>query len=79
MAEKEITRKHEFEKTLDYMCQQLGHLQIINHLPQDLNGLGTVVNCAMDVRSAFMVYLARHVQQQATPAGTIGSRTSRFD
>lgn len=73
MAEKELARKQELEETLDYMCQQLGQLQIVCRLPREIEGLQSIINRAMDVRSAFMVYLAMHIHHEATPGGTLGS------
>jgi len=74
MAEREFARKQDFERTLDCMCQQLGQLRIVDRLPKDLDELEFIVNRAMDVRSAFMVYLGTHIRHQGTSAGTIGSR-----
>ena len=67
-------RKRDFETTLDYMCQQLEQLTIIDRLPEDLEQLESLVNRAMDVRTAFMVYLATHMGHDTTPLGNIGWR-----
>ena len=72
IAESETARKSEFETTLDYMCQQLEQLAIIDSLPEDLGQLECIVNRAMDVRSAFMIYLATHISHETTPLGNLG-------
>ena len=72
IADKEIVRKAEVTKTLDYLCQQLGELDITTILPDDVERRDVVINRAIDVRAACMQYLAVHIQQDATPLGTIG-------
>ena len=69
-VEKEVTRKAEYERTLDYMCQQLEQLEILDNLPSDLEQREAVVNRAMDIRSAFMLYLATHIYHESFPLGT---------
>jgi len=51
---------------------QLGHLGVINDIPEDLNQREAVVNRALDVRSAAMNYLAITIRHHATPLGTLG-------
>ena len=58
---------------LDYMCQQLEQLDIVQSLPDDLVQATLVINRAMDVRSTFMHYLALHIRHDASPLGTVGT------
>ena len=60
-------------KTLDYLCQQLGELDVASILPDDVERCGVVINRAIDVRIACMQYLTSHICHDATPFGTIGS------
>jgi hypothetical protein len=57
---------------LEYMCQQFEQLEIVHGLPENLQQRESVVNRAMDVRSACMVYLAAHISHDATLFGTLG-------
>jgi hypothetical protein len=59
-------------KTLDYLCQQLGELNVTNILPDDVDGGDVVINRAIDVRTACMCYLTSHIRHDATPLGTMG-------
>ena len=70
--DKEIGRKYEIAKTLDYLSRQLGQLDVVNDLPHDFDRRDVVINCAMDVRSAAMLYLASQINHDITPFGTVG-------
>jgi len=59
------------------MYQQLEQLEILDMLPEDLEQHESVVNCAIDVRSASMIYLAVNIRHQATPGGDIGKTSLR--
>lgn len=72
IAENVVARKEEFEKTLNYMYQQLEQLEILDILPDDLEQRESVINRAMDVRSASMLYLAVNIRFQTTPLGDLG-------
>jgi hypothetical protein len=74
IAEKEVARKNELEKNLDFICQQLEQLEIVDVLPDDLQQREILVNRAMDVRSASMSYLAVNIRHDATPLGSIGTQ-----
>src|SRR5271169_5377492 len=58
---------------LEYLCQQFAHLELVNVLPDDLEQRDFVVNRALDVRSASMMYLAVSIRHDATPLGTPGT------
>ena len=60
IADKEIGRKEEHERTLEFLSQEFAHLELVDVLPNDLEQRGFVVNRALDVRSASMMYLSRH-------------------
>ena len=71
--DKEIASKSEITETLDYLCQQLGELNVATILPQDVEQCDVVINRAIDVRTACMRYLASHIHHDATSLGTIGN------
>jgi hypothetical protein len=76
IADKEIARKKELDKLLDFMCQQLEQLEVIESIPKDLQQLESLVNRALDVRSACMTYLALSIRHDATILGTTGTLCS---
>jgi hypothetical protein len=77
IAEKEVARKEELGKTLEYMYQRLEQLDILDSLPDDLgDSLESVINRALDVRSASMLYLAVNIRHEVTPLGSIGRMSS---
>ena len=47
-------RKTEITNTLDYLCQQLGELEVSTILPDDIERREVVINRAIDVRTACM-------------------------
>jgi hypothetical protein len=72
-VDKELTRKEELTKSLDYICHQVGQLEVVDAIPPDLEQLDIVINRAIDVRSAAMRYLASQIQHDATKLGTTGT------
>jgi hypothetical protein len=64
--------KAEITQTLDYLCQQLGELDVTTILPDDIERRDVVINRAIDVRTACMRYLTSNIRHDATPLGTIG-------
>ena len=75
IADKEIGRKEELERTLEYLSQQFAHLEMVKVLPDDLDQHEFVTNRALDVRSASMAYLAFMIRHDATPLGIPGTIT----
>jgi len=73
IADKEIGRKKEVGKTLEFLSHQFAHLGLANILPDDLEQRDFVVNRAMDVRSASMMYLAVAIGHDTTPFGIPGT------
>lgn len=69
IAEKEVARKAELDAALDNLCQQVGYLEVINHLPPDLEQLDSVVTRAIDVRSASMLFLAIQIRHDKKSLG----------
>src|SRR5271155_1331840 len=63
---------------LDFMVQQLNRLSIVESMPKDVDS-AMVINRALDVRSACMVYLALNIRHEATPLGTVGIMNQEFD
>jgi hypothetical protein len=55
------------------MYQQLEQLEILDILPDDLEQRCSVINRAMDVRSASMFYLAVNIHHQSIPLGDVGT------
>ena len=61
------------DASLDYISQQLEQLAILDSLPQDLKQREIVINRAMDVRSASMLFLAVNIRHDLTPLGIPGT------
>jgi hypothetical protein len=72
MADRELKRRDEIEKGLDYISRQLGQIQIIENLPTAEVKSQTLVNTAMDVRSSVMRYLAIQIRHESTHFGILG-------
>ena len=58
---------------LDFMCQELEQLKVIDSIPEDFEQRDILVNRALDVRSACMRYLAANICHNATLFGTPGN------
>ena len=65
IADREIARKKKLNKMLDFMCQQLEQLEVIESVPKDLEQRDILINRALDVRSACMQYLAVNIRHDA--------------
>jgi hypothetical protein len=70
IGDKEIARKQNIIKALDYLSAKIGELNI--NLPQDLDYHHVVINRAMDVRSAALLFLSSHIKHDNTLFGTPG-------
>jgi hypothetical protein len=64
-SEKEIARRAEFERSLDYISQQLELLKTVNQLSDAEKKSAPVVNRATDVFSAVLRYIAANVHHKA--------------
>ena len=62
----------EVEKRLEYISRQLGRLDIIQTLPKSEVSPDEVIDCAMDVRSAIMIYLAVNISRLSRKGNTTG-------
>lgn len=78
IAEKEVERRSDITKALEYIRNQVGQLDVVGKIPLDIQGRDSIVNRAMDARSACMMYLATHLKHEANRLGLIGtsSKTS---
>ena len=72
MADRELKRRDEIEKGLDYISRQLGQLQIIETLPSADVMSQTLINSAMDVRTSVMRYIAIQIRHESRYFGIIG-------
>jgi len=64
-GEKEISRKKDFEKTLDYVSQQLELLQVVRSLSDLEMNFPPVVNRATEVFAAVLKYIAKNIRQKS--------------
>jgi hypothetical protein len=76
-ADQEFARKEELENALDYFAQQLEELEVVSVLPEDIEQRDYVLNRALDVRTASMMYLAVLLNHGSTVFGTPGISTTR--
>ena len=72
IADREISRRADVETMLDYIYRQLEQLGIIDGLPEDLHPPQSLVNRAMDVKSAVLAYLATHIRHESHRLGIMG-------
>jgi hypothetical protein len=72
IADRELGRRDDIEKTLDYISRQLGQLQITESLPTANVPSQALINSAMDVRSDVMRYLAVQIRHQSIALGIMG-------
>lgn len=66
-----MDRAIEIENQLDYISRQLGQLKITETLPDVDLSSQHLVNCAMDVRSAVMKYLAVVIRYESKTSGVV--------
>ena len=76
IADEEIARKRDIIKSLDYLCQKIGDLNI--NLPKDLDYHYAINNRAMDVRSASMLFLSSRIKHDDNFFGTLGILELKF-
>jgi len=69
IAEKEIQRKQEIEDKLDFISQQLGQLRILDSLPRIAVSPDSLLNRAIDVRAACLLFLAIHIHRESQRTG----------
>lgn len=78
ITEGEVGRGAEIEETLDYVYRQLGQLRIIADLPKSHVPTEPVLNSALDVKSAVMMYVAVNLSHQCNRFGIAGILSTAF-
>jgi len=59
-------------KNLDYICSQLANLDVVEEVPENLPHRDRLVNRAVDVRSASMLYIAIQLKHDQNSFGLAG-------
>jgi hypothetical protein len=72
ITDDEVGRVADIDKTLDYVYRQLGQLRIIKNLPKSEVPSEALVNSALDVKSAVVMYIAVHLSHQCNRLGIGG-------
>jgi hypothetical protein len=54
------------------MRNQVGQLDVVDAIPLDIKSRDSIINRAMDVRSACMMYLGVHLKHEANRLGLMG-------
>jgi hypothetical protein len=72
-----VDREEEVPKALEYIRNVVGQLDVDETLPSEVERRDLIVNSAMDVRSACMVYLGTQLHHQATRLGLVGNLPNR--
>jgi len=72
IADREVARASEIEDELDYISRQLGHLEVTEELPNAGVPSDHLINCAMEVHSTVMVYLAILIRYESKVGGVVG-------
>jgi hypothetical protein len=72
MVDREVSRKNEIGLALDYINRQLGQLKVITELPDSGVPPITLINRAVDVKSAALTYIAVRIHHQSGRFGTLG-------
>ena len=73
-----MARKAEIMKRLDYISRRLGQLDIIRNLPDTEVLSEELINSALDVQSASMIYLTVHVRYSSSHFGIAGKARVLF-
>jgi hypothetical protein len=76
IADHEIARATEIESELDYISRQLGQLEVTEELPNAGVPSHHLINSAMEVHSAVMIYLAVLIRYESKAGGIVGMRRS---
>ena len=73
IGDREVNRKELIQKNVDYICRQLGQLNVIEGLPDtNDNQPKQLSNRATDVLSASLNYLAVHIRRDSGRFGLVG-------
>src|SRR5271154_3179572 len=76
IADREISRKELIQKNVEYICRQLGELNVIEHLPDTDDQPKHLINRETDVLSASLQYLAVHIRRESGRFGLVGKLLS---
>ena len=72
IANRELARKVEIEKKLDYIARELARVNIIKKLPNNDVEFIALAYRVMDVRSAVITYIAVHIRRESNMMGIMG-------
>jgi hypothetical protein len=72
-VDRELDRKEEIERELDYISRQLGQLDTVNNLPKLDIPSQNLINCAIDVRTTVMTYLSVQIRHELKHGGILGT------
>jgi hypothetical protein len=72
MADNELERRNSMGEKLEYISRQLAQLEIVKDLPDVDVDSGHLVNRAMDVLSASLMYMAIQIRHEAGYFGVTG-------
>jgi hypothetical protein len=72
IADKEVSRKEEISKALEVIRNLVGQLDVVESIPTDVERRQSIINRAMDVRSACMSYLGAQLNHQANRLRLLG-------
>jgi hypothetical protein len=78
IADKEISRKEDISKSLEDIRNLVGQLDVVESIPARIERRESIINRALDVRSACMVHLAVLLNHEANRLGLVGRLNSRF-
>jgi hypothetical protein len=67
-----MSRRTVVQKTVEYICQQVGQLKIVENLPEANIRPDQLINRATDVLSASLNYLAVYIRREPGLFGVLG-------
>jgi hypothetical protein len=74
IADQEVSRKELIQKNMEYICRQLGQLNVVEDLPDTNDDQPKqLTNRATDVLSASLNYLAVHIRRDSGRFGVVGT------
>jgi hypothetical protein len=73
IADKEVTRKEEISKALEDIRNLVGQLDVVETIPTTIEHRQSIINRAMDVRSACMSYFGAQLNHQANRLRLFGT------
>ena len=74
IADQEVSRKELIQKSMEYICRQLGQLNVVEDLPDTNDDQPKqLTNRATDVLSASLNYLAVYIRRDSGRFGVVGT------